>query len=99
MEVHVGRNHCETFDCGLCDFVAKDIETLDLNLFTCEFYECYACNKRFKTLTNLKTHFQEEHGVKSHFTVTHAKLNRKNSEVVDEKDYNNEELFPEMNGK
>ena len=32
MEVHVGRNHCETFDCGLCDFVAKIIETLDIDL-------------------------------------------------------------------
>ena len=28
IEVHLGKNHGEIFECGLCGFVAKDLENL-----------------------------------------------------------------------
>ena len=28
MEVHLGKNHGEIFECGMCGFVAKDLENL-----------------------------------------------------------------------
>ena len=27
MEVHLGKAHCETFECGLCESEMKDLET------------------------------------------------------------------------
>ena len=36
MKMHIKRNHSEIITCGMCDFVAKDIEILDTHTFTCE---------------------------------------------------------------
>ena len=44
MEVHTGKKHC------LCQYVAKDLETLDTHLFTYEVFECCSFNVRFKSL-------------------------------------------------
>ena len=51
----------ESFDCGLCDYTAKDMETLDTHLRTCEIYECVICDKKILQLANIKTHFKENH--------------------------------------
>ena len=39
IEVHLEKNHNEKFECGLCEYVANDLENLDTHLFTCEIYE------------------------------------------------------------
>ena len=36
MEVHLGKYHSEKIECGICGFEAKDIESLDTHLSTCE---------------------------------------------------------------
>ena len=33
MAVHVAKEHGENFECGLCDYVAKDLEALEMHLF------------------------------------------------------------------
>ena len=38
IEVHVGREHAENFECGLCGYIAEDLESLDVHLQTCEIY-------------------------------------------------------------
>jgi hypothetical protein len=40
MEVHLGKEHSANFECGLCEVEAKDLENLEMHLFTCEIYEC-----------------------------------------------------------
>ena len=49
IEVHVGREHGENFECGMCEFIAEDLESLDLHLLTCEIYKCNKCEIVFKT--------------------------------------------------
>ena len=38
LEVHTGKKHCENVEYSLCQYVAKDLETLDTRLFTCEIF-------------------------------------------------------------
>ena len=34
MEVHLGKSHSDHFEFGLCEFVATDLEKLEMHLFT-----------------------------------------------------------------
>ena len=61
MEVHIVFAHCANFECGLCEFVGGDSETLKTHLFTCEIYECKECDFRYNTLAEVKHHVCEEH--------------------------------------
>ena len=36
IEVHIGKVHGETFECGLCGCITKDLEDLETHLLTCE---------------------------------------------------------------
>ena len=95
MEVHIGKAHCESFECGLCDFVAGDNEKLDTHLFTCEIYECKVCEIRYNTLAELKHHVCNEHQKGQQFIlIIHAKQNRKNTEEIDCTKHFNYELLP-----
>ena len=40
MAVHIGKNHSEKFDCGLCDLETNSLQNLETHLKTCEAYEC-----------------------------------------------------------
>ena len=66
MEVHIGKVHDENFECGLCSFIANSEENLVMHLVTCEIYICDRCDKRelcekqFKTISELKTHYTSE---------------------------------------
>jgi hypothetical protein len=51
----------ESLECGLCDYTAKDLETLDTHLRTCEIYECVICDKKILQLVNIETNFTENH--------------------------------------
>jgi hypothetical protein len=33
IEVHIGREHGEHFECGLCELTAEDLESLDIHHF------------------------------------------------------------------
>ena len=74
MEVHLGKSHSDHFECGLCEFVATDLEKLEMHLFTCKIYQCYV-----KKLTKIKEHIKDDH---SNYII-HAKQNRADSDEIE----------------
>ena len=96
MDVHIGKNHAEKFECGLCEFEAGDIEALNLHMFTCEIYLCETCDINFMTLADLKEHLMKEHKTEKYQRVIHAKQNRSDDEIMDERYHYAKSLFPEI---
>ena len=91
MKMHVKRNHSEIISCGMCNFEANQIETLDTHTFTCEMYKCNVCKLPFLHLHTLKSHMKNEHygsGCLSHF-----KRQLINQEFFDETIHFASELF------
>ena len=86
MNVHLGKQHSENYECGLCDSEYKNLEDLELHLFTCERYECYQtkCHFNVQTIREIKDHIREKHEAGS---FIHLKMNRKNFIEVDTKGY------------
>ena len=96
MDVHIGKKHSENFECGLCEFEAGDMEALNIHMFTCEIYLCETCDINFITLADLKEHLIKEHNTEKYQRVIHAKQNRSDDEVMDEKYHYAKSLFPKM---
>ena len=86
IEVHLGKSHSDKFEFGLCEYVAKDLEALDMHLFTCEIYQCEECEKRFKNITDMKEHFTNEHG-DLYSTLIHAKQSQADHDEIDMVEY------------
>ena len=42
-EVHKGKAHSQSVDCGLCDKEFENLENLEIHLNTCETYRCRHC--------------------------------------------------------
>ena len=93
MDVHNGKQHSENIECGLCDSVFKDHESLELHLCTCEIYKCEKCNNIFRNLTDLKTHVEKVHAGNSSIQIEHSKQNRQNKEEFDSYFYTYQKLF------
>ena len=95
MEVHLGKHHSEKYECGLCDFEAGNLENLETHLNTCEVFQCdwdkEKCKKRFKTLTDIKKHFLEDHN-KEYGYLEHLKLDRNDCNEVSEKAYRSDKM-------
>ena len=101
MAVHVGKEHSETFECGLCDLALQEIETLETHLTTCETYKCNKCSDKFKTLGDIKTHVKDNHSTENgklhgYYKVTHSKQNRTNNEQIITKSHCIGDLFPDL---
>ena len=82
MEVHAGKTHADSFECGLCSYNSETIENLELHLITCEVYICGKCDLREKNLSELKKHAKKEHFVNDFFTIYHRKMDRTNQGEV-----------------
>jgi hypothetical protein len=41
IELHVKKAHCENIKCGLCDYEADGVESLEIHISTCEKYGCF----------------------------------------------------------
>ena len=93
MEVHNGRCHSETFECGLCDFKANTLENLEIHLSTCEIYDCAGCHFRVKTISEMKEHVNDEHENRN-VKILHGKQDRKNCEEISSTEYLSFSLFP-----
>ena len=74
MEVHFGKTHSDNLECGLCEVQMDTLENLEMHLFTCEIYVCCSCFLKGKSLSELKSHVVNEHGVDEAFL--HLKMNR-----------------------
>ena len=59
--VHVGKKHCENILFGMCDSVVGNTENLEIDMVTCEIYQCYFDDYKFKTLGDLKEHVKSKH--------------------------------------
>ena len=92
MELHVGKNHSESVECGLCDYKADNLNTLKIHHATCEIYECDNCYFRVTTLSEMKKHLQKKHKEEDDVKVIHGKINRKDEDEVDEVEYMQSEL-------
>ena len=90
IEVHVGREHGEIFECGMCEFITEDLERMDVHLLTCEVYKCNKCESIFKNLQDLKQHSLEND---THKSATHIKQSREDKHSYDAISYTFEDLF------
>ena len=73
MKVHFRREHSDIMECGLCDFLAKDLVDLNIHLSTCEIHKCDPCNFVTTTLGNMKTHIEKDHEDKFNSHIIHNK--------------------------
>ena len=78
MDVHIGKVHSDKVECGLCEIHTKDLEELELHIFSCEVYKCVrdgrdGCNTKFKTLSEVKAHISTYH---FYSNFEHIKLDR-----------------------
>ena len=97
IEFYLAKIHGDSFECGLCNFEAKDLENLELHLLTCEMFKCKICGKRIFQFSNLKNHFQDNHELsEKHRMVTHVKPYRDVKDVYEEKSHTYDSLFPEL---
>ena len=92
LQIHNGKAHSESIECGLCDFVAKDLDVLNLHLKTCEIYECNQCEHVSKKISSIKNHVKGNTDCNSS-TVHHVKIDRHNDEEADSNEYKQDELF------
>ena len=94
LQIHNGKAHGSTLECGLCEFQAKDLETQNLHLKTCEIYECDQCEHVAKKLSSIKNHLSNNSDCLSS-NVHHVKLDRNDDEEADCKEYEQKDLFRE----
>ena len=92
MQVHIKKFHSEKVICGLCDLEVKSLHDLELHSITCETYRCFVCEKKFKTLSEIKQHLTNEHKGKFGW-VKHSKVDRHNSNFFDTVDHSTKKLF------
>ena len=60
MEVHIGKEHSDGFECGLCNSTETTLENLEIHFLTCEIFVCAECDERIMTLDGVKKHIHEE---------------------------------------
>ena len=58
MEVYLRKLHSEKQD-GLCDFEAMSLENLELHLVSFEVYQCNNCEKKLKSIKDVKDHIEK----------------------------------------
>ena len=94
LQIHHGKCHNKLFECGLCDFLAKNLESLNLHLKTCEIYECEECGFVSQSLIGMKNHRKSQKNTKCESsTVFHIKMDRINEELASCTNYKQSELF------
>ena len=91
MEVHIGKQHGEKVECGLCNFEAKDLEALNLHLSTCQIYVCDECCYRTVHIHEIKEHLEKRH-TGPYDSIIHGKVNLKDSELIDDISYSKHQL-------
>ena len=84
MEVHIGKQKVQYYECGLCDFKFEELDRLNTNLFSCEIYECGECYYRHKNLREVKEHVRNGHKTNK---LHNLKLDREGENKVSFKNY------------
>ena len=73
MQIHYGKSHSINFECGLCDFKAKNLENLQIHVKTCEIYECENCEFVSKQLSGIKKQMREDNKECGSSSIFHIK--------------------------
>ena len=92
IQIHNGKAHTKSIECGLCDLQTQDLETLNLHLKTCEIYECNECECVAKQISGIKKHIKNNNGCRD-ASIHHVKMDRDNSEETAAKEYQQCDLF------
>ena len=88
MEVHIGKEHSDGFECGLCNSTENTLENLEIHFLTCEIFVCGDCDERIKTLDGIKKHINEEHSPITEYSIFfHSKLSTDNFSEVKTKSH------------
>ena len=88
MEVHIGKEHGEVFECLLCGLIEESSEKLETHLLTCEVYDCDQCEERTKTLESMKKHIVESHEEYLDYSIlVHVKLSTEDFSEIKKKRY------------
>lgn len=85
MDVHIGRFHTDTYECGLCHFSVDSFEKLETHQLTCEIFRCCICEESKhteKTLTQIKEHVKSHHEPDEFDSLLHLKMDRNNPDEV-----------------
>ena len=93
MQLHHGKIHNKSIECGLCQYKAKDLENLNLHLKTCETYQCDVCENVTQTITGMKNHIKENHEKCGLSNIFHIKLDRMDDNEAKYKEYKQSEIF------
>ena len=75
MEKHIGKEHSDKYECGLCESVFKSLESLETHLVTCETYECVHFYFTSKSMSKTKAQVVKEH---EDGDLLHLKMTREN---------------------
>ena len=70
-------------ECGMCDSVFNDFETLNTLLSTCEIYKCNECNFITTKLPEIKAHLDDHHNGGTLIQINHSKQSKANREEYD----------------
>ena len=87
MDVHVGKEHTDNFECGICNHKAQSKDDLEVHLFTCEMYKCGRCDYKENSISKIKKHTKKKHGIRTNKTLQHVKMDRNNPSEVSDKTY------------
>ena len=75
IEMHFRKNLSENITCGICEYVASDVETLDTHTIICEIFKCLSMtckNKVFKHISGIKEHIKKKHSEENN-NIEHLK--------------------------
>ena len=87
MDVHAGKNHTDTFECGLCENVFENSEIMNTHIITCEVYRCKRCYIKQIKLSDIKAHAEKKHKGEQSLLIQHLKISRVNEDEVTIKDH------------
>ena len=88
MEVHIGKEHGEVFECLLCGLIEESSEKLEIHQLTCEVYDFDQCDEWTKTSESLKKHIVESHEKYLDYNVLmHLKLSTEDFSEIKKKPY------------
>ena len=87
LQVHLGKTHTETLECGLCETEFENLDNLELHIKTCEVYQCRHCQKRELSISTIKDHIKIHIQSLGHGMLDHLKMSRYTPNLVTEKFY------------
>ena len=87
LDVHIGKNCADIFNCGLCEKTFETKVNLETHLNTCEIFQCTKCKDKEAKLPNIKDHVVNIHNSEKYFMIDNFKMSRDDSDEVTWKNF------------